>query len=108
MRQCYIKVQLSLHAYLETQCRGGGWIAVTLQQTPETRLLPDVVGAGLVFSATSVLSLGTFYLLNSLFANTSHEIEDTNLCPSVDEQIAHYTKCVQLTSDFTNCVIKPL
>ena len=66
----------------------------TLQQTPGTRLLPDVVGAGLVFSATSLLSLGTFYLLNSLFANTSHEIEDTNLFPSVDEQIAHYTKCV--------------
>ena len=94
MRQCYIKAQLSYHAYLETQCRGVGWIAVTLQQTPETRLLLDVVGAGLVFSATSVLSLGTFYLLNSLFANPSHEIEDTNLLPSVDEQIAHYTKCV--------------
>ena len=108
MRQYYIKVQLSLHAYLETQCRGGGWIAVTLQQTPETRLLPDVVRPGLVFSATNMLSLGTFYSLKFLFANPSHEIEDTNLCPSVDEQIAHYTKCVQLTSDFTNCVIKPL
>ena len=72
--------------------RRSGWKAVTLQQTLETRLLPDVVGAGLVFSATSMLSLGTFYFLKSLFA--SHETEDTNLCPSVDEQIAHYIKCV--------------
>jgi len=51
----------------DTVQRRSGWKAVTLQQTPETRLLPDVVGARLVCSATNIVALGRDLLLPELF-----------------------------------------